>query len=61
MELKIGKSREEQGTKSWFFEKFNKIDKSLERLTKIKRERRYKSPILEIKQRLLIQILQTSK
>lgn len=58
MELKIEKV-ENNGTKSWFFEKFNKIDKSLERLTKIKRERRYKSPIVEIKQRLLI--LQTSK
>ena len=37
-------------TKSWFFEKRNKIDKPLARL--IKKERRIKSTKLEIKKRL---------
>ena len=35
-------------TKSWFFEKINKIDKPLARLTK-KKERRIKSIKLEMK------------
>ena len=37
-------------TKSWFFEKINKIDKPLARLTK-KKERRIKSIKLEMKRR----------
>ena len=37
-------------TKSWFFEKINKIDKPLARL--IKKRRRIKSTKLEIKKRL---------
>ena len=36
-------------TKSWFFEKINKIDKPLARLIKGKRERRIKSTKLEMK------------
>ena len=36
-------------TKSWFFEKINKIDKPLARLNKKKRERRLKSIELEMK------------
>ena len=41
-------------TKSWFFEKINKIDKPLARLIKKKkeRERRIKSTELEIKKKL---------
>ena len=35
-------------TKSWFFEKMNKIDKPLARLIK-KKGRRFKSTILEMK------------
>ena len=38
-------------TKSWFFEKINKIDKPLARLIK-KKERRIKSIKLEMKERL---------
>ena len=37
-------------TKSWFFEKINKIDKALARLIK-KKERRIKSTKLEMKRR----------
>ena len=37
-------------TKSWFFEKINKIDKRLARLIK-KKERRIKSTKLEMKRR----------
>ena len=36
-------------TKSWFFERINKIDKPLARLIKEKRERRIKSTKLEMK------------
>ena len=36
-------------TKSWFFEKINKIDKPLARLIREKRERRIKSTKLEMK------------
>ena len=39
-------------TKSWFFEKINKIDKPLARLIK-KKERRIKSTKLEIKRERL--------
>ena len=38
-------------TKSWFFEKINKIHKPLARLIKEKKERRIKSTKLEIKKR----------
>ena len=36
-------------TKSWFFEKINKIDKPLARLIKKKKGRRFKSIELEMK------------
>ena len=36
-------------TKSWFFEKINKIDKPLARLIKEKKKRRIKSTKLEMK------------
>ena len=39
-------------TKSWFFEKINKIDKTLARLIK-KKERRIKSTKLEMKKETL--------
>ena len=39
MKLKTKKNRKINITKSWFFEKVNKIDKPLARLTKEKRER----------------------
>ena len=42
------------------FEKINKIDKPLTRLTE-KRERRHKLPISVIKQEKLLQTLQMSK
>ena len=44
-------------TKSWFFEKINKIDKPLARLIK-KKERRIKSTKLEMKKDRLQQTLQ---
>ena len=40
-------------TKSWFFEKINKIDKLLTRLIKKKKERRIKSTKLEMKKERL--------
>ena len=47
-------------TKSWFFEKINKIDKHLARLTRTK-ERRIKSTKLEIKKERLKQTVQKYK
>ena len=44
-------------TKSWFFEKINKIDKSLARLIK-KKKRRIKSTKLEMKKERLQQTIQ---
>ena len=52
--LKINK------TKSWFFEKINKIDKSLARLIK-ERESRIKSTKLEMKKERLQQTMQKCK
>ena len=46
-------------TKSWFFEKINKIDKPLARL--IKKKRRIKSSELEIKKERLQQTMQKYK
>ena len=50
-------------TKSWFFEKINKIDKRLPRLIKKKkkRERRIKSTKLEMKKERLQQTMQKYK
>ena len=47
-------------TKSWFFEKINKIDKPLARLIK-KKERRIKSTKLEMKKERLQQTMQKYK
>ena len=47
-------------TKSWFFEKMNKIDKHLARLIK-KKERRIKSTKLEMKKQRLQQTMQKYK
>ena len=47
-------------TKSWFFEKINKIDKSLARLIK-ERESRIKSTKLEMKKERLQQTMQKCK
>ena len=47
-------------TKSWFFEKMNKIDKHLARLIK-KKERRIKSTKLEMKMERLHQTMQKHK
>ena len=47
-------------TKSWFFEKINKIDKTLARLIK-KKERRIKSTKLEMKKERLQQTMQKHK
>ena len=47
-------------TKSWFFEKINKIDKSLARLIK-KKERKIKSTKLEMKKKRLQQTMQKHK
>ena len=47
-------------TKSWFFEKINKIDKPLDRLIK-KEERRIKSTKLETKKERLQQTMQKYK
>ena len=47
-------------TKSWFFEKMNKIDKPLSRLIK-KKGRRIKSTKLEMKKERLQQIMQKYK
>ena len=46
-------------TKSWFFEKINKIDKPLARL--IKKQRRIKSTKLEMKKERLQQTMQKQK
>ena len=46
-------------TKSWFFEKINKIDNPLARL--IKKERRIKSTKLEIKKGRLQQTMRNTK
>ena len=46
-------------TKSWFFEKINKIDKPLARL--IKKKRRTKSSELEMKKERLQQTMQKFK
>ena len=46
-------------TKSWFFEKINKIDKSLARL--IKKKRRIKSTTLEMKKERFPQTTQKCK
>ena len=48
-------------TKSWFFEKINKIDKPLARLIKGKRERRIKSTKLEMKKVRLQQTMEKYK
>ena len=45
-------------TKSWFFEKINKIDKYLTRLIKKKKQRRIKSTKLEMKKERLRQTMQ---
>ena len=47
-------------TKSWFFEKINKIDRPLARLIKQK-ERRIKSTKLEMKKERLQQMMQKYK
>ena len=47
-------------TKSWFFEKMNKIDKPLARLIK-KKGRRIKSTILEMKKERLQQTIKKYK
>ena len=47
-------------TKSWFFEKINKIGKPLARLIK-KKERRIKSTKLEIKKERLQQTMKKSR
>ena len=46
-------------TKSWFFEKISKIDKTLARL--IKKKRRIKSTKLEMKKETLQQTMQKYK
>ena len=56
MQEKIAKINK---TKSWFFEKINKIDKPLARL--IKRKRRLKSTKLEIKRESLQQTMHKYK
>ena len=48
-------------TKSWFFEKINKIDKPLVRLIKKKKKRRIKSTKLEMKKKRLQQTMQKYK
>ena len=48
-------------TKNWFFEKINKIDKSVARFIKKKRERRIKSTKLEMKKERLQQAMQKYK
>ena len=48
-------------TKSWFFEKINKIDKPLARLIKEKKKRRIKSTNLEMKMERLQQTIKKHK
>ena len=48
-------------TKTWFFEKVNKIDKPLARLIKKKKERRIKSTKLEMKKEKLQHTMQKYK
>ena len=48
-------------TENWFFEKINKINKPLARLSKKKKERRIKSTKLEMKKERLQQTMQKYK
>ena len=48
-EIKRNKTIAKSKTKSWFFEKINKIDKLLARLMKKKKRKRIKSTKLEMK------------
>ena len=48
-------------TKSWFFEKMNKINKPLARLIKKKKEARIKSTISQVKKERLQQTIQKYK
>ena len=48
-------------TKSWFFEKINKIDKPLARLIKGEKKKRIKSTKLEMKKERLQQTMQKYK
>ena len=48
-------------TKSWFFEKINKMDKPLARIIKGKKERKIKSTKLEVKKERLQQTMQKYK
>ena len=48
-------------TKSWFFERINKIDKPLVRLIKKKKERRIESIKLKMKKERLQQTMQKYK
>jgi len=48
-------------TKSWFFEKVNKIDKFLARLIKKKKKKRIKPTKLEVKKQRLQQTMQKYK
>ena len=48
-------------TKTWFFEKVNKIDKPLARLIKKKKERRIKSTKLEMKKERFQQTMKKYK
>ena len=41
MELNIGNQEKINETKSWFFEKINKINRSLDRLRKIRKNINY--------------------
>ena len=48
-------------TKSWSFEKINKMDKPLARLIKKKKEKRIKSTKLEMKKEMLQQTMKKYK
>ena len=58
MKEKIVKSNK---TKSWLFERINKIDKPLARLIKKEREKKIKSTKLEMKKERLQQTVQKYK
>jgi hypothetical protein len=48
-EIEIKKNTNSQKWKNWFFEKKNKIDKPLAKLTKMRREMREKTQVSNIK------------
>jgi hypothetical protein len=58
IEIDTKKMQRMNKTKSWFFEKINKIDRPLENLTKIKREKTQISKIKYAKEEITINTME---